>query len=106
MKRVYIASDPIDAELVAGLLMASGISAVVRNDHLWPIAGLSMTLGGAPAVWVTDDSDEERARNLIAETRNPKSESPAPWICETCTQENDGPFGLCWKCGRLAPPLE
>ena len=37
MKRVYIASDPIDAELVAGLLMAGGIRAVVFNDHLWPI---------------------------------------------------------------------
>ena len=76
MKRVYIASDPIDAELVAGLLMAEGIRAVVFNDHLWPIAGLAMTFDGAPAVWVTDDADEERARNLIAETRNPKKESP------------------------------
>jgi hypothetical protein len=105
MKRVYIASDLIDAEVMAGFLVSRGIRAIVRNAHLWPLAGLSMMIDAAPAVWVTDDLDEEDARKAIADCKRPASVDLAPWICQTCEEENDGPFGLCWKCGRRAPDI-
>lgn len=105
MKRVYIASNPADAELVASLLMSRRIDAIVKNAHLWPIAGLSMTVDGAPAVWVTNDADEPEARRVIAESKQPTKSDLAPWKCQACGEENDGPFGLCWNCGRQAPLL-
>src|SRR3954463_15005049 len=105
MKRVYIASDPIDAELVARMLVSRRIEAIVKNEHLWPLAGLSMTVEGAPAVWGADDADADAARTLISTLKQAAPSHLPAWKCTLCREENEGPFGVCWKCGGPAPPL-
>ena len=104
MRRVYVAADPIEAEAVCAYLNANAIRAVVRNEHIWPLAGVSMTLDGAPAVWIVNDNDELRALSLVSDRSEPTKNLP-PWSCDRCHEENDGPFGVCWKCGAAAPPL-
>ena len=37
MRRVYIASDPIDAELIRSLLSTYGVEALVKGEHLWSL---------------------------------------------------------------------
>ena len=104
MRRIHVAANPIEAEAVCTYLNANGVRAVVRNEHIWAIAGVSMTLDGAPAVWIVNDDDELSARSLMSDRSKPTQDLPA-WSCNLCDESNDGPFGICWKCGALAPPL-
>jgi hypothetical protein len=104
MRRVHVAANPLDAEAVKLHLEGEGIPAIVRNEHLWPIAGLSMMLDSAPAVWVVRDEDEKRALNILAAQDSGNDSLPA-WRCERCHEDNEGAFGVCWKCGAKAPPL-
>jgi hypothetical protein len=59
---------------------------------------------GPLSVWVLDNGDEEHALQVIAD-RGKDLEGLPDWQCETCGEENEGPFGICWKCGATAPPV-
>ena len=66
MKRVYVASTPIDAQFVRTFLESVGIAASVRGEHLFTLRGLvPVTEDTLPAVWVTEDEDYERAVELL-----------------------------------------
>jgi hypothetical protein len=103
MRRVYVSPDSIDAYVVQTYLEANGIESVVVNEHL-PVATFSSAPDGTPTVSVVNDEDEERALHLIEERKKAPSDFP-PWRCKDCHEENEGAFGVCWKCGALAPPL-
>jgi len=59
MKRVYVAQNEIDAQLVADELRAGGIHAIVKVDTF---AAPAMPF---PSVWV-EDPDLPRAEELLA----------------------------------------
>jgi hypothetical protein len=100
MRPVYVSSNLIDCELVKSYLEDNGIQAVVHHQH----AALSEGASGFPTVGVVRDDDEPRALQIIAQ-RGKEDATLPPWHCERCREENEGPFGLCWKCGASAPPL-
>ena len=100
MKDVYAAGDPVEAELVRGMLESAGIAAVVEND-------VPTTWEGAVASrlrsWVRVlDSDFERAQALVADWLSTRPVS-APWVCATCGEKIDGQFTACWECGTERP---
>jgi hypothetical protein len=106
MRRVYIASDPIDAELIRSLLGTYGLEALVKGEHLWSLPGVPMTPDGAPSVWVAHDEDEQRARAIIEEHRKAPMPEGRPWRCRICEEENDGGFSNCWKCAARGPEVD
>jgi hypothetical protein len=60
MKRVYVAQNQVDAQLVADELNAGGVPAIVKVDTF---AALSIPF---PSVWV-EERDLARAQNLLAD---------------------------------------
>jgi hypothetical protein len=58
MKRVYVAQNQVDAQLVAGELRASGVPAIVKADT---VAAPSIPF---PSVWV-EARDVARAREIV-----------------------------------------
>ncbi len=71
MKLVYLARNPLDAQVVRGALESRGIETQVRGESLWGVRGaLPVSADTAPSVWVSD-ADEEAALNLIARRRLP-----------------------------------
>jgi hypothetical protein len=98
-----MASDPIDAELIRSLLSTFEVQAIVKGEHLFVLPGIPMMSDGAPSVWVVDDEEEAKARELIERHRRaPASTAPA-WSCRICTEDNEGGFSNCWKCGATGP---
>jgi len=61
VKQVYIALNEADAKLVCDMLLQAGIKAVVRGDPM-PI-----TTKPFPSVYVVDDADRDRAKELLDE---------------------------------------
>ena len=98
MMCVYTAQTITIVANVRNVLEANGIPCVLRNEFLNAGFGCLPPLWGWPEVWVANDSDAERARQLIAEATGTPDSATEPWRCRHCGEEVDGIFAQCWNC--------
>lgn len=109
MREVYVAMDPIDAELVKSLLAAAGIEAVVQGAGSFALRGeLPMTTETLPRVCLLDDDALERARVIVEDHRRARARSAdasgrAVWTCPGCGETHEPQFTDCWRCGTARP---
>lgn len=93
MRLVYTNESTILVLNAKNLLDNEGISTSVKNEH-------SATGGHVNFVhmelWVNQDSDHERAINLLASIE--KNAHLEDWKCAACEEENDASFDICWNC--------
>ena len=106
MKKVYIAKNPADAHLLKGFLEGENIEAEVRGEFLYGVRGeVPITPDTCPSVWVMDDSDYDKAMELVSTLREGESPNPIEdevWRC-SCGEENESQFTECWSCGKARP---
>ena len=106
MKKVYIAKNPADAHLLKGLLEGENIEAEVRGEFLYGVRGeVPITPDTCPSVWVMDDSDYDKAMELVSAFRegdSPNHFEGKIWRCR-CGEENESQFTECWSCGKARP---
>jgi hypothetical protein len=99
MVKVYSAATLPDAHLVRGLLGQAGIDATVFNENLQGGLGEIPFTHAYPEVWIVDERDLQRAREVIR-----RIERPAPGlgsvICPRCHEGSPGHFEVCWNCGE------
>ena len=104
MKRVYIAANLPDAHLVKEILEGENIDAVVQGEYLWNIRGeVPVTTETSPSVWVVEDSDYERALEVLSALNTkekPLMQDEAEWRCGQCGETNGPQFTQCWQCGK------
>ena len=107
MKQIYIADDPADAHLVAGILDQYGISCDVRGEDLWSARGqLPLTTDTLPTVWIADDGKYEQAAELVKKFKDgtlAADKGGSPWTCPKCSEEVEAQFSNCWNCGANRP---
>ena len=97
--RVYTAQTITMAGNVQNVLEANGIPCVLRNEFLSACFGGLPPIQFGPEVWVANDADAERARQLIAEATKTPASATEPWRCGDCGEEVDAIFAQCWNCG-------
>ena len=99
MKKLTTASSAVTLHHYRNLLEAEGIATEIKNEHFGSIlGGMPLTAG---QLWVVNDLDYDRAKQLIDGTA--LDESPqAPWRCSSCDEDNEGQFAACWNCGNPA----
>ncbi len=79
------------------------IEAEVRGEFLYGVRGeVPITPDTCPSVWVMDDSDYDKAMELVSSF--PEGDSPNPiegeaWRCR-CGEANESQFTECWSCGK------
>jgi len=97
MKKVYVASDPLNAHLFKEILDDNGISAVVQDERIFSVRGDVPVV--YPSVWVREE-DFDAARELVKSFEASRKQAPAgeSWTCPTCGERIDGQFAECWKC--------
>ncbi|MFK7885766.1 MAG: DUF2007 domain-containing protein [Gammaproteobacteria bacterium] len=97
---VYNARDPIEGNLIRGLLESSGIDVELRGE------ALSGAYPGIPKVSETrlfvvpQLRDEAKAIITEYESRNAQGRH---WTCTTCGESNTAAFETCWQCQNAAP---
>lgn len=101
MQSLYQARDPFEAQLLHDYLRDRHIATVVLGDYLAGAAGQLPALN-FPVVWVLEDGDLPRARQLLQEFLA-EGESRGPWRCPACGEVVDGGLLLCWSCGARHP---
>ena len=101
MKRVHIAPTLLDAQLAADTLSSLGIVTHIFNANAAGALGEVPFMQAQPEIWVEDDAQETRAREVLASLNNalPMSEKN----CPDCGEHNPGNFLSCWHCGRALP---
>jgi len=99
LKKVTSADSLVTISHYRNLLQSEGIEAFIKNQYLGSILGEMPFQEVWPELWVKNDMDYDRARQLIAE--GILEESPSePWTCANCGNENEGQFAACWNCGK------
>jgi len=81
------------------VLAAAGIDTLLKNRFMSSVMGEIPFTEVLPELWVTDERDVARARQLIdAVLAEPPADLPG-WTCAACGTDVEGVFDRCWKCG-------
>jgi hypothetical protein len=97
MKKVTTSHSVVTVNHYKNLLESEGIPCLIKNEILGGIAGEMPLTEVWPELWVLNDIDFDRAKQLIDE--DIVDESPMQsWKCRKCGEENEGQFAACWKC--------
>jgi hypothetical protein len=96
LTRLETYTSEIEAEIAKGRLEALGVPVVLEKDncggmrpHLDLQAGVKLFVA---------DQDLDKAREILV--RQTVATSTGTWICSGCSEEIDGSYDACWKCGR------
>ncbi len=103
MKKVTSADTVVMINHYKNILEAEGIRCQIRNEHLNQIYGEMPFTEVWPELWVVNDLDHDRAKQLLDEATTVGSPQ-TPWRCSQCGEDNEGQFGACWNCGAGVGP--
>jgi hypothetical protein len=98
MKRIYLAANLPDAQVMADMLNSQGIRVHIFNSYSVGGAG-ELAAQQWPEVWVDDEAQVEAALGLIRQ-RDETASLPEK-VCPHCGEVNPGNFLSCWNCLRL-----
>ncbi|MCP3870861.1 MAG: DUF2007 domain-containing protein [Gammaproteobacteria bacterium] len=97
MKMLYQAGDRIEAQMLKDFLGSHHIRTVVQGEYLSGAAG-ELPAMAFPVLWVLDDRDVARGKQLINAYYEAES-NVIEWSCPGCKELNEGQFHICWSCG-------
>jgi len=97
---IYLAANPVEAEIVKDYLAAHGIAVTVRGA-LWGAVGDIPMPEAYPRLYLEQERHRDRARELIRQYES-RIEGPA-WTCAACGESAPGTLALCWNCGTARP---
>lgn len=100
MKRLVQAPNLAIATLWCDLLREAGIRVTVQREFACGLVGQIPPDQALPEVWVQDDEQLERARELLDALSHCEQRL---WVCTGCREQVDGPFDQCWNCGTPMP---
>jgi len=98
MKKIYLARDLAQAQLLVNLLEMQMIPSMLQNFH--QSGGLGDLAVSYPEVWIRRDQDEARARRVIEQFEGSKPASGAERACPHCQELNPEGFEVCWHCEK------
>ena len=79
------------------LLATQGIEGQIRNEFHG--GGGHVGLNIVPIeLWVVDDQESERAKQLLKELASEDADQKSTWLCQRCGETNWASFDLCWNC--------
>lgn len=103
MRRVYASDNIAVIGLVRQILEHHAIGCIVRNEFLLGGAGELPINETWPEIWVTDDRDFDRARDLVDAVTASAEPTDPQWRCDLCGELIEGQFTDCWHCGAARP---
>lgn len=100
MPALYLAADPLEAQILRDYLGDHGIAVRIEGGFLWGGLG-ELPVNSYPRLCLSDGRDEPRARALLAEYER-RARIPSIWRCP-CGETSPLHFELCWSCGAGKP---
>ena len=99
MLKLYVSNSLIEVEARKEILDQEGILCTVKNQQGSSLAGEVPFAEVFPELWVINDDDFPRAKEILEKWDELSSQQMAGWTCQGCHEQLDGEFTTCWKCG-------
>lgn len=100
MKKVFVSQNLIEVEMRKERLEQAGIRCMIKNQRLSGLAGEIPFADIFPEIWVLQDEDSDRARQLLEEGLVALPSNQDLWVCTRCGERHESQFAECWKCGQ------
>ena len=100
MKRLFVSQSLVEVESLKELLSTDGILCTMRNQQGSSLAGEVPFVEVFPELWVINDADFDRAKELLEEQGSGDEVEGPTWVCAGCGEKHVGLFTACWKCGH------
>ena len=100
MKRLLVSQSLVEVESLKELLSTDGILCTIRNQQGSSLAGEVPFVEVFPELWVINDADFDRAKELLEEQGGGDEVEQPTWVCAGCGERHVGLFTACWKCGH------
>lgn len=100
MKTVYSASNISFVSIFRNILEGHGIRCWIKNEFLTAGMGDIPPIECWPQLCV-DDDDVAEAKRIVDEALSEKIMTA--WKCDSCSENIEGQFTECWKCGKSRP---
>jgi hypothetical protein len=101
MKKLTSSESLVTVNHFKNVLESEGIPCQIRNEFLGGIAGEMPLQEIWPELWIINDIDYDRAKQLIDSAIVEESPHDS-WKCRQCGELNEGQFAACWSCGTEA----
>jgi Putative prokaryotic signal transducing protein len=102
MKKLFVSQHLFEVEMRKERLEQAGISCMIKNQRLSGLAGEIPFTEVFPELWVVQDEDAYRARQVLDEELITQPSNPAAWVCTDCGEQHESQFSECWKCGHTS----
>ena len=96
MKLVYTNENRLIVSNARNIVAEAGIEVTLKNEFAAGGLGELSAFDTWLQLWVVNDSDYQRACQLIATSLSKAGSTE--WICGNCQEHNDPSFETCWKC--------
>lgn len=100
MKKVFVSQNLIEVEMRKEWLEQAGIPCTIKNQRSSGLAGEIPFTEVFPELWVIQDEDDGRARQLLEEGLVSLPSSEDTWACTGCRERHENQFAICWNCGQ------
>ena len=98
MVKIMVSQSLVEIEALKARLEEAGISCLVKNQYTSSLAGEVPFAEVFPELWVTQDGDVSRAKELLQQWREGEANGSA-WTCHKCGEHHGSQYTDCWKCG-------
>jgi rubrerythrin len=99
MKKVYSSQDRLMVGHVKNILENEDIECFIKNEYLTSAVGEIPPIESWLEVWIIDDSQNDRAHEILEKAFSSENLPQTPWTCSQCGEELEGQFSECWSCG-------
>lgn len=100
MKKIFVSQNLFEVEMRKERLEEAGIPCTIKNQRS---SGLAVEIPFTevfPELWVIQDEDADRARQLLEEGLVSLPSNQDTWMCAGCGERHESQFGTCWNCGQ------
>lgn len=99
VKPLYLAANPVEAEIVKDFLVAHGIATRIQGAYAWGGVGELPLPEAYPRLYLEQERHRPRALELLREYERGSAGS---WSCPHCGEHSPETFAVCWNCGAAA----
>ncbi|MBM3133041.1 MAG: DUF2007 domain-containing protein [Chloroflexi bacterium] len=103
MKKVFSSEDGLTVTHLRTILEGEGIACLTKNEDALTSTWAPVVMDVWPEIWVIDDSQYERAKQIVDEVISAEIPKGPPWKCPRCGEEHEPQFTECWNCGASRP---
>ena len=100
MKKVFVSQSLVEVESLKEILEQAGIPNNIKNQTTSMLAGEVPFAEVFPELWVLEDADYERAKELLDGWGKAWTREVSDWICSGCGEAHGSEFTSCWNCGK------